>query len=159
MGKHQSSRKQREHSLSHIGQRNQKRVRFYLWNQTSNHKLDINLAESLCSPRVESVREKIENYASEQVQKESASRIIPTNNHNSEIEMEVENLVGINDEEDPEKLKEEERGLSCPLPILKNVIADTSVEIETNTLSSTGYSYYGFSYQRSTSNSEKDVEK
>ncbi|KAI3454239.1 hypothetical protein Pfo_010902 [Paulownia fortunei] len=134
MVKHHSSRSQREHFLSHVGQRNQKRVMFNLGHQTNHHKLDINLAESLCSPRVEAVKEKMENYASERVQKESARGIIPTKSHNSEIKMEVEGLVGINIEEDPEKLKRRSERFKLPLPFLKNVVVDKSMESETNRL-------------------------
>lgn len=63
-----------------------------------------------------------EYNVSQGVQKEHANRTFPTNIHNSTTKMKVE--------EDTEKLKRRKERFSSPLPILKNVVADTSMEIE-----------------------------
>ncbi|KAK6129564.1 hypothetical protein DH2020_036693 [Rehmannia glutinosa] len=129
IGQQHSSRKERNHSPSHVGQKNQKRVRFCQGHQTNHHKLDINLVKSLCSPR-----DKMENYVSEGVKKKSASGVFPTNSQNSEIKMEVEGLVDNTTEEDPEKLKRRRERFKLPLPILKNAVANKSMEWATDIL-------------------------
>ncbi|KAL3844000.1 hypothetical protein ACJIZ3_001403 [Penstemon smallii] len=127
-GRQHSFGKQREHPISQVSQRYLNRDWFSLVHQQSHYKLvDIDLAEYLTFSK------DLEN-AYLWVKKESIGGILPSNRRNSDLEVGVEGLVGMNFKEDPEKLRRRSERFKLPFQIPKNSIEDKSMEGPTNTL-------------------------